>query len=134
MRWLIREWFLYLASLFVLDYFFTWILISNRESLLAAATLLFLLNTIGKPILKILWLPINIITLGLFSWVLNIIVILIVILLIPGFHMSAFELPAFTIWRFAVPEIHLKLFWTYFVFSFILSWMVGFLRWLLVEE
>lgn len=134
MRWIFREWFLYLASLFILDYFFAWISISSTSSLLATATALYLLNTIGKPILKIIWLPINIITLGLFSWVLSIVVVFLVLLFVPGFHINAIDIPSFTVWRLEVPEIHLRIFWTYLSFSFLLAWMIGFSRWLLIDE
>lgn len=134
MRWIIREWMLYVLSLFLLDYFFSWISISGTSALIATASALLFLNTVGKPILKIMWLPINLITLGLFSWVLSIIVVVLVVLFIPGFHISMFASPAFDIGRLHFPEIHLKLFWTYFLFSFLLSFSVGFLRWLLIEE
>jgi putative membrane protein len=133
MRWIIREWVLYILSLFILDSLFSWIRISGPQTLVATATTLLILNTVGKPILKILWLPINIITLGLFSWVLSIIVVVLVVLFVPGFHIDMFTSSAFDIGRFHFPAIHLKFFWTYFLFSFLLAWAVGFLRWLLIE-
>lgn len=134
MRGIIREWFLYLLSLYVLDYVFSFIFIANRSVLIAAGTSLFLLNTIGRPILKILWLPINIVTLGLFSWVINIVVILIVIYLVPGFRITALDTQAIQIGRLFVPAINLRLQWTYIAFTFILAWTISLLRWLLIED
>lgn len=134
MRSIIREWFLHLVSLYLLDSVFSFIQIRNVAILLSAATTLYVLNTIGKPFLKILWLPINIITLGLFAWVLNIIVIVLVVLLVPGFSISPFHLSSIQLGRFIIPEITLKLIWTYFLFTFLLAWTLSFFHWLLVVE
>lgn len=134
MRTLIRHWFLYILTLLLLDRAFSFITITNEIALIEAGTALYLLNTIGKPILKILWLPINIITLGLFAWVLNILVIFLVTLFVPGFSLALFDTPTLELGRFVIPALHLKLFWTYFTFSFMLAWGVSLLGWLLVGE
>lgn len=134
MRSLIRHWFLYVLTLFLLDRTFSFITISNEVALLEAGTALYVLNTIGKPVLKILWLPINIITLGLFAWVLNILVVFIVTLVVPGFSLALFDTPTIELGRFIIPALHLKLFWTYFAFSFMLSWGVSLFGWILVSE
>ncbi len=117
-----------------MDQLFDFVTISSTAVLFVAGSAFFLLNTIGKPFLKILWLPINIITLGLFSWVLNIIVVLIVLALVPGFSLNPFHFPAIEIGKILIPAIKLTQFWTYFAFSFMLSWFVAFLGWLLVGE
>lgn len=134
MRSLIRHWFLYILTLFLLDQAFSFITIANPTTLLAAGTALYILNTIGRPILKILWLPINLITLGLFAWVINILVVFLVVLFVPGFSLNLFDTPTIELGRFIIPALHLKLFWTYFTFSCMLSWGVGILGWLLVNE
>ncbi|MEP7167580.1 MAG: phage holin family protein [Candidatus Woesebacteria bacterium] len=134
MRGIVRQWLLYILALYLLDSFFGWVTISDRNILLVTGTAFFLLNTIGKPILKILWLPINIITLGLFSWVMSIAVVVLVILFVPGFHISAAEFSSVQIGQFVIPEIHLKMFWTYFLFSFLLAWSVDLLGWIFTER
>jgi uncharacterized membrane protein YvlD (DUF360 family) len=80
------------------------------------------------------WLPINIITLGLFSWVIHIIVIVLVVLFIPGFHLGPFDTPALQVGKILIPAIHMKMFWTYFTFSFLISVTTDFFRWMLVDE
>lgn len=134
MRTIIREWFLHVVSLYLLDSVFDFVQIRSVAILVSAATTLYILNTIGKPFLKILWLPINIITLGLFAWVLNIIVIVLVVLLVPGFLITPFHLSSMQLGRFLIPEITLKLVWTYFLFTFLLAWTLSFFHWLLVSE
>ncbi len=63
------------------DSFFTAIVI---------AVVLGIINAIIKPVLVILTLPINIISLGLFTFVINGIIILLVSALVPGFKVNSF--------------------------------------------
>lgn len=53
-------------------------------TLLLASLVLTFLQSIIKPILKILFLPINIITLGLFSLVINVFILWLATFLVPG--------------------------------------------------
>lgn len=57
---------------------------------IVVAIILGLVNLIVKPILTILTLPINLLTFGLFSLVINAIIILIVDALTPGFSVDGF--------------------------------------------
>lgn len=57
-------------------------------TLLFASIVLTLLQTIAKPVLKILFLPINIVTLGLFSLVINVFLLWLATYLVPGFEIQ----------------------------------------------
>ena len=57
---------------------------------LVAAVVLGALNLFIRPILLVLTLPINILTLGLFSLVVNALLVLLVSYLVPGFFVSGF--------------------------------------------
>lgn len=57
---------------------------------LVVALILGIINAFLKPILLILTLPINILTLGLFTFVLNAILIIIVSKIVPGFTIDGF--------------------------------------------
>jgi len=64
----------------------------HLESFLTAvivAVVLGITNTVLKPILVIITLPINIITLGLFNFILNGLMILLVSVLVPGFSVKS---------------------------------------------
>lgn len=63
-------------SLFVLDIVFSNIQFANYSAILITALALTIVNAVVKPILKLLSLPLTIITLGLFSLVVNAIVLL----------------------------------------------------------
>ncbi len=76
-------------TIFLLAYFIPTISYMNWTTLILAAVVMTLLNKIIRPILKILFLPINIVTLGLFSVVLNVALLWLVTYLVPGFHIEA---------------------------------------------
>lgn len=66
---------------------------SGWVALVIFAVVLAVLNTILKPILKIITLPINIITIGLFGIVINAAMVLLAARLVEGFNVDGF-LPA----------------------------------------
>lgn len=58
-----------------------------------AAVLIGIVNALIKPVLLVLTLPLNLLTLGLFTFVINALMILLVSALLPGFNVEGF-LPA----------------------------------------
>lgn len=76
------------AALWLLSYLIPTINITNWVALLLASLVMVLLNSIVKPILKILFLPINVVTLGLFSVVINVALLWLVTYLVPGFEIN----------------------------------------------
>lgn len=71
-----------------------WILpgikIKGVWSALLVALVLGLLNAVLAPILNLLALPLTFLTLGLFSWVVNALIILLVGKIVPGFEIKSF--------------------------------------------
>src|SRR3989344_7714958 len=59
-------------------------------SAIGAAIVLGLVNAFIRPILEFLTLPINVLTLGLFTWVINALLILLVAAIVPGFRVRGF--------------------------------------------
>ncbi|HEY1491034.1 MAG TPA: phage holin family protein [Steroidobacteraceae bacterium] len=75
--------------------------LDNTTTLLIAAVLLGVVNAIVKPIAFILTLPVTILTLGLFLFVLNAAMVALVAWLVPGFHVATFMaalLTAIVVW------------------------------------
>jgi putative membrane protein len=69
--------------------------------LLLAAVLLGVVNAIVRPIAFILTLPVTILSLGLFLFVLNALMVWLVAWMVPGFHVSGFKaalLTAIIVW------------------------------------
>ncbi len=75
-------------TLFILAYFLPTVSYMDWSTLIIAAIVFTLVHKIIKPILKLLFLPINIITLGFFSLVLNVILLWLVTYLVPGFRIA----------------------------------------------
>ena len=71
MKSLIRSLILTGLSLWVIDVLMEGISFPNTQTLVITALVLGVMNAVVKPILKVLSLPINIMTLGLFSFVIN---------------------------------------------------------------
>lgn len=71
-------------------YFLPGVEVDSLTSLLLVAVFLSLVNTILKPILVVLTLPINFLTLGLFTFVLNALLVLLVSEFVPGFRVDGF--------------------------------------------
>lgn len=79
-------------TLAVLSYFLPNVSFMHWTTLVIAALVVTLLNKIVRPILKILFLPINIVTLGLFSIVINVGLLWLATYLVPGFQINNLSL------------------------------------------
>ena len=64
--------------------------VSSFSTALVAAIVLGVINAILKPVILILTLPVNILTLGLFTFVINAFLILIATKIVPGFSVDGF--------------------------------------------
>ena len=64
--------------------------VENFLTALVLALVLGILNAVVKPILLVLTLPINILTLGLFTLVINALLIMLATFIVPGFSVDTF--------------------------------------------
>ena len=92
-----------------------------------ALTALFM---VVKPVLSIVTLPLNIITLGLFSFLINAIILYLLTIFVPNISISAFTLKGFSFAGFVVPSLGINNFFAFVIASILLTFIVGFLRWL----
>ena len=77
-------------AIFIAAYLLAGVSVSDLYSALIVAVVLGLVNTFIKPVIMLLTLPINLITLGLFSFVINALMILLVDYLVQGFVVTNF--------------------------------------------
>ncbi len=87
---LLLVWIINAAALFALPYIFDSIKIESFYTALIIALILSILNTIIRPILLVLTLPITVITLGLFIFVLNGLLLWFVASFVKGFTIAGF--------------------------------------------
>lgn len=84
-RWLINSLALFLTAQVIKDF-----TIDNFLSAFVAALMLGIINAIIRPIVVFFTLPINILTLGLFTFVINGLMILLVSKTVEGFQVTSF--------------------------------------------
>ncbi len=86
----IARWILNALALYIVAAIVPGIHIGNFTSALLAVVIIGLLNTLIKPILFLLTLPITILTLGIFSLILNALMLLLAGSVISGFRVDGF--------------------------------------------
>jgi putative membrane protein len=87
---LLLVWLINAAALFALPYIFKSIQIDTFTTALIVALILSIVNTIIRPILFVLTLPISVLTLGLFIFVLNGLLFWMVASFVKGFTIAGF--------------------------------------------
>ena len=78
------------AALLIVDTMFEKIWFDDTQTMIAAAILLALVNSYLRPLVIVLTLPINILTLGSFTLIINALMLELVSWLIPAFHVEGF--------------------------------------------
>lgn len=84
------RWVLFALGLIIVAYLVPGISISGFFAALVATLVIGIINLYIKPILQVLTLPINILTLGLFTLIINALLFMLAAYLVPGFHVNGF--------------------------------------------
>ena len=87
---LIVRWLLLAAALLLVAHLYPGVTVKSFGAAMIAAFVLGLLNTLLRPILVLLTLPVTLITLGLFLFVINALMFWAAASLLDGFHVSGF--------------------------------------------
>lgn len=87
---LLLYWVLTAVVLLIVDAILPGIAISSFGTALVAALVMGLVNFFIRPILSLLTLPLNILTLGLFSFIVNALMFGLVAAIVPGFEVNGF--------------------------------------------
>lgn len=84
-----------------------------------------------KPVLNLLALPFNIVTLGMFSFISNIIIFYLLTVLVTGISITSFTFSGFSYFGFVIPKIYLNTLFAFLIVAFLQSICVSFLNWLM---
>ena len=90
MKGLLIRWLILTISIILTSYLYDGIYVASFSSALFAALVLGILNALFRPVLLIITLPINILTLGLFTFVINALLLKMVSGVVPGFYVHGF--------------------------------------------
>ena len=131
MRWIIRQLLFHLAALITASQLIPGFTIVSETTSLAYATLaLAAINVFIKPLVRIFFLPLNLITLNLFSLIINMGVVyaltrIVTTVSVTGWYFSGLEINGFVI-----PAFQFTLLYTYLAVSIILTATVSLLNWI----
>lgn len=98
---------------------------------IVAGFALALLFMIVKPILSIISFPLNLVTLGLFSSLTNIIILYLLTVFVPQVKIMEFTFHRASFAGFIVPTIHFNTFFAFVIASIVLSLVITYFNWLL---
>ena len=127
----IRNYLINLLSLYLMTQYDKGFAISGEWSVyLYASLLMTIINTFIKPVLKILFLPINMLTLGVFSWVINLVALYLLTRIVPQITIQSWVFPGMKSWLLALPSMTLTPFFNFIFVSFSLSCISRLCHWL----
>jgi len=87
---ILLEWFTSAISILIASYLIPGVKVAGVWSALILALVLGFLNILIKPLLVLLTLPINILTLGLFTLVINALIVMLASSIVKGFEVGGF--------------------------------------------
>ena len=111
---LLVSWIILTFAVYVTAYILPGVSVTGVFPTVVTAMFIGIVNTFLRPVLLILTLPVNILTLGLFTFVINALLVLLVAAMVPDFHVDGF--------------------WWAMAFSIILSIVNGFLSSVVRQE
>jgi putative membrane protein len=97
--------------------------------LLGGVALTFLFRLL-RPVLNLLSMPLNLVTLGFFSFLTNVIIFYLLTILVVGISITSFTFPGISYMGFVIPEIYFNTLFAFILVSFLQSVSVSFLNWL----
>ena len=131
MKGILRNTVFNAVSLFILSQVVSGVKIQGGfQTLLFSGFVLSFLNIILKPVLNLFSLPLNAITLGLFSFITNAILLYILTIFVPNISISQFTFNGFTFEGFIIPVIHFNTIYAFIASAAVLSLIINFFDWL----
>lgn len=91
------------------------------DSYLVASLVFVVFSAVMKPVIKLLLLPINLLTLGLFRWVSGVLVLYLFDLVYDALSITAFTYPGLNSSLISLPPTYLPLFWVLVLTSLVMS-------------
>lgn len=86
-----------------------------------------------KPVLQLISMPLNLITFGLISFVINAIILFLLTAFVAQVSIEPFSLPGLSFLGFAIPSIPLNKWFAYLVASIVLSGVYSLLTWITTD-
>lgn len=127
----------YLLRVFLFNSFSLWlvsqlfpalVVVGGWQNLLFAGFILTLLMLLISPILKILLIPVNLLTFGLFSWASNVVVLYLLTLFVPDVTVTVWQFPGVSYSGLVIAPFLISYPLALVLVSFALSFVTNFLH------
>lgn len=105
-------------------------IVGDWQTYILGATVLAFIYIFVKPILRLFFLPINFLSLGLLSWLVNVALLYLLTLMVPQVQISAWQFPGISYQGIVIPSYYLNSMTNFVLVSFVLSFIINFLSWL----
>lgn len=96
----------------------------NVWGMLSAGFTLTIMMKLLKPLLSLIFLPVNILTLGLLGWVVNVVVLYLFTLFVPNVTLTPWIFPGISAGGFVVPQVNVSYTWTLIAVSLVIMFIV----------
>ncbi|MBI2430906.1 MAG: phage holin family protein [Candidatus Levybacteria bacterium] len=132
MKTILRNVVLHAVSLFILWQLVPGVkIVGGLQTYLVAGVMLAFISAFVRPILNILTLPFNLVTMGAFSFLSNALILYILTAFVPQIMISPFTFQGASFLGFIIPKIVFNLFFAYIVSAFVLSAITSVISWLI---
>lgn len=134
MKRLVRDIVSHAFSLFILTQLLSGVKISGGfQTFIFGGFFLSLMGFFLRPLLNLVALPFNFLTLGLSSFLVNALILYLLTILVPQISVVPFVFPGFSFGGVIVQEISFNLFFAYIASSIVLSSIIFIVRWLIKD-
>ncbi len=118
-------------ALYLLPRLVPGVTIADSTTFIFGSIILTLLTIFLKPLLNIVSFPFSLLTFGLFSIVINAVILYLLTIFVSGINIMAFVYPGVEFLGFVIPKISFSTVFAFFAASIVLSAIISALRWLL---
>ncbi|MDD2823128.1 MAG: phage holin family protein [Candidatus Daviesbacteria bacterium] len=131
MKSVIRNYLINLGALWVTTQVLPAIsIVGGAKGLFIGALAFMIANILLVPLLKILLLPLNLLTLGLFAWLSNVLALYFLVNVVPYFRVSPYSFSGIYWQGFSLPAVDLTVFQVVIIASLLLGFIIHFSNWL----
>lgn len=131
MKKLLRYFLINLVSIFITTRYIQGLSYTGGiKSLMIGAFVFMLINFLLVPLLKVLFLPLNLLTVGLFAWLINVLALYTLTSIVSDFVLQPYSFPGMNIAGITIPAMELTSFWVAVIASLMIGVVTHFLQWL----
>jgi len=100
------------------------------KGLLISALIFMVVNIMIVPIFKVILLPLNLLTLGIFTWVANVLAFYFLVNVSPFISVSPYDFPGLNLGAIIIPGLGLSTLQVVIVASFLIGFLINLINWL----